>query len=75
MVPSRIPVYLISGDQDPCGNYGEGLYHVANLLANTGNKTKVRAYTGYRHEIHNELDLRDEVEAGLISFIEEVLAK
>ena len=75
MVPSRIPVYLISGDQDPCGNYGEGLYHVANLLANSGNKTKVRAYTGYRHEIHNELDLRDEVEAGLISFIEEVLAK
>lgn len=75
MVPSRIPVYLISGDQDPCGNYGEGLYHVANLLANSGNKTKVRAYTGYRHEIHNELNLRDEVEAGLISFIEEVLAK
>ena len=29
----RPPVYLISGDQDPCGNYGEGLYHVANLLA------------------------------------------
>ncbi|MBQ5584312.1 MAG: alpha/beta fold hydrolase, partial [Ruminiclostridium sp.] len=32
MVPARIPTYLIAGDQDPCGNYGEGLYHVANLL-------------------------------------------
>ena len=75
MVPSSLPVYLISGDQDPCGNYGEGLYHVANLLANTGNKTWVKAYSGYRHEIHNELELRDGVEAGLISFLEMVLEK
>lgn len=69
MVPSCIPVYLISGDQDPCGNYGEGLYHVANLLANSGNKVSVRAYSGYRHEIHNELAIRDEVVDGLINFI------
>lgn len=72
-VPSRIPVYLISGDQDPCGNYGEGLYHVANLLAETGNKVSVKAYSGYRHEIHNELELRDEVEEGLIQFVDKVL--
>ncbi len=74
MVPSNIPVYLMSGDQDPCGNYGEGLYHVANLLARSGNKTTTRAYTGYRHEIHNEIAIRDEVVDGLIQFIEEVLA-
>lgn len=73
MVPDRIPVYLISGDQDPCGNYGEGLYHVSNLLAETGNKTYVKAYSGYRHEIHNELELRDEVEEGLISFVNRIL--
>lgn len=75
MVPSGIPVYLISGDQDPCGNYGEGLYHVANLLAESGNKVYVKAYSGYRHEIHNELDLRDEVEAGLITFLDRILEK
>jgi alpha-beta hydrolase superfamily lysophospholipase len=72
MVPSKIPVYLLAGDQDPCCNYGEGLYHVANLLANSGNKVSVKAYSGYRHEIHNELDLRDEVEQGLIDFINSV---
>ena len=74
MVPKHIPCYFISGDQDPCGNYGEGLYHVANLLANSGHKISVKAYSGYRHEIHNELDLRDEVEAGLIKFMDDVLA-
>ena len=55
--------------------YGEGLYHVANTLINTGHKVKVKAYSGYRHEVHNEPDLRDEVEAGLISFIEDTLNK
>lgn len=75
MVPPRLPVYLISGDQDPCGNYGEGLYHVANLLANSGNPVAVKAYSGYRHEIHNELSIRDDVEAGLINFIMDVLAE
>ncbi len=29
--------------------------------------------SGYRHEIHNELGLRDEVEAGLIKFMDDVL--
>lgn len=75
MVPGQIPVYLIAGDQDPCGNYGEGLYHVANLLANTGNPVSVKAYSGYRHEIHNELELRDEVVAGLVRFVNDVLEK
>ena len=45
----------------------------AALLANSGNKTRVKAYSGYRHEIHNELELRDEVEDGLIAFINDVL--
>ena len=53
--------------------YGEDLYHVANLLANSGNKVAVKAYSGYRHEIHNELDIRDEVEAGLVAFVNGVL--
>ena len=53
--------------------FGEGLYHVANLLAESGNKVSVKAYSGYRHEIHNELELRDEVEAGLVGFVNGVL--
>jgi len=72
-VPKDIPAYLISGDQDPCGNYGEGLYHVANMLAETGHCVKVHAYSGYRHEIHNEPAIRGEVEQGLIDFADEVI--
>lgn len=75
MVPKTLPCYLIAGDQDPCGYYGEVLYHVANTLINTGHSVKVEAYSGYRHEVHNEPNLRDEVEAGLIEFILSILNK
>ncbi len=68
-----IPLYLISGDQDPVGNYGEGVYQAANWLWKTGKKPKTRVYSGYRHEIHNEPAIRDEVEAGIVGFIEEHL--
>ena len=74
-VPAGIPVYLLAGDQDPCANYGEGLYHVANELAKVGHPVSVKAYSGWRHEIHNERPIRNEVEAGLISFINSVLAQ
>ena len=51
---------------------GELLYSTVQN-PNTGNKTYVKAYSGYRHEIHNELELRDEVEDGLIAFMDRVL--
>lgn len=73
-VPAALPIYLIAGDMDPCGNYGEGLYHVANMLRETDHKrVKVRAYSGERHEIHNEPHLRQEVEKGIIDFIASVI--
>lgn len=72
-LPKGLPAYLLAGDQDPCGNYGEGVYFTANLLARAGHKTTTRMYTGYRHEIHNELSIRDEVEAGLVEFIDSVI--
>lgn len=74
-VPVHIPAYLIAGDNDPCGNYGEGLYHVANLLAQTGHEVSVKAYSGYRHEIHNEVTVRDEVEQDIVDFYNTVVNK
>lgn len=69
MVPAGLPAFLMSGDCDPCGNYGEGLYHVANLLAEAGHPVEVHAYSGYRHEIHNQRELRDGVEDSLVDFL------
>jgi alpha-beta hydrolase superfamily lysophospholipase len=68
-VPRDLPVFNIAGDQDPVGNYGEGVYQVSNWLGETGHRrVATRLYSGYRHEIHNNRDIREEVEDGIIAF-------
>lgn len=73
-VPTTIPFYNIAGDQDPVGHYGEGVYAVSNWLAETGHEVRTKLYSGYRHEIHNYRDIRDEVEDGMIDFLNGILA-
>ena len=72
-VPASLPVYNIAGDQDPVGQYGTGVYQVSNWLADTGHNVKTKLYSGYRHEIHNYADLKDEVEAGIVAFFRGLL--
>ena len=46
---------------------------VAGWLEETGHNVKTKLYEGYRHEIHNYNDIKDDVEAGIIVFMDEVL--
>jgi alpha-beta hydrolase superfamily lysophospholipase len=73
-VPQELPIYNIAGDQDPVGDYGEGVYATSNWLANTGHRrVKTKLYPGHRHEIHNDRDIREEVEDGIVNFINSIL--
>ena len=72
-VPAALPLYNIAGDEDPCGSYGEGVKQVAGWLEETGHNVKTKLYEGYRHEIHNYNDIKDEVETGIIEFMNEVI--
>ena len=74
-VPVSMPIYNIAGDQDPFGDYGQGFCEVSNWLVKTGHQVKTKLYSGYRHEIHNYDDIKDAVEAGIISFMNEILTK
>lgn len=73
-VPTDLPIYNIAGDEDPVGNYGEGVYLVSNWLISTGHNVKTRLYSGYRHEIHNYNDIKYDVEMGIVDFMDGVLA-
>lgn len=73
-VPTALPIYNIAGDEDPVGNYGTGVYEVSNWLIETGHRVKTKLYSGYRHEIHNYADIKCEVEAGIISFMDDIIA-
>ena len=72
-VPTSLPFYNIGGDQDPVGEYGKGIYEVSNWLYDTGHSVRTKVYPGYRHEIHNYTDIKNEVEHGIIEFMDGLL--
>lgn len=73
-VPVSLPFYNIGGDQDPVGEYGKGIYEVSNWLYDTGHHVKTKVYPGYRHEIHNYTAIKNEVEQGIISFMDSLIS-
>ena len=68
-VPKDLPIYLVSGAEDPVGAYGKGVTTVYNKLTETGhNDVTIKLYPNDRHEIHNELD-KENVMADTIAWI------
>lgn len=69
-VPKNLPLLLLSGGEDPVGDYGEGPQKVAELFTQTGHvDVTLRLYPGARHEILNETNRR-EVFDGIVSWLE-----
>ncbi len=70
-LPAALPVLLVSGEEDPVGDYGRGVKDVADGLRETGHtNVTVKLYPGCRHEVLNETnrqqvmeDVRDWIDA------------
>lgn len=55
-VPRELPIYFLSGDDDPVGSLGEGVKKVYSMFKKSGRKDiKMKLYPGFRHEIVNEI--------------------
>ena len=50
----RIPVLLVSGSEDPVGNFGKGVREVYRKLKKESVDTDIIIYKGMRHEVLNE---------------------
>lgn len=65
-----VPLYLISGTDDPIGNYGKGVQRVYQRLEEAGvADVEMKLYEGARHELINETN-REEVFSDINSWIE-----
>ena len=54
-MPKNLPVLLVSGSEDPVGNYGRGVREVYDKLIKNGQKNvTLHLYENCRHEIHND---------------------
>lgn len=73
--PKTLPVFLVSGMDDPVGSYGKGVTEVYERMQKAGVKdVTLKLYPNDRHEILNESD-RETVYADLLAFLEEKLPK
>ena len=66
--PKDMPVFLVSGSEDPVGSYGKGVETVYEKLKEAGADVRMKVYENCRHEILNEA-LRDEVACDIFEFI------
>lgn len=66
-----LPVLLVSGAEDPVGNYGKGVREVEDGLVRAGCNAKCIIYDGARHEILNDLT-REQVTADITDFISNI---
>ena len=59
-VPTDLPILIVSGDNDPVGNFGKGVEKVYEALEGAGvADVTMRLYYGGRHEMFNETNKED----------------
>lgn len=69
-VPKNLPVYFVSGEDDPVGDYGKGVLKSYNKFRKAGIKDiDITLYGGARHEILND-DCSEAVRADILAFFE-----
>lgn len=56
-IPKGLPIFIVSGKQDPVGKYGELVRKLYNIYIRLGiRNVKLKLYENRRHELLNELD-------------------
>ena len=62
------PILLVSGSDDPVGDFGKGVKKVYQRLKKNGRQAELKLYEGCRHEILNDLK-KDEVLDDILRFV------
>ena len=63
-----MPILIISGEEDPVGNYGKGVTAVYKRLKEAGCDVSMHLYENCRHEIHNDT-CREQSTQDILKFI------
>jgi alpha-beta hydrolase superfamily lysophospholipase len=72
-IPKNLPVYLMSGDNDPVGQYGKGTTKLYEMYRSVGiADLQLKLYPGGRHEMLNETN-RQEVYQDIAAWLQKHL--
>jgi alpha-beta hydrolase superfamily lysophospholipase len=70
-IPKKMPVLIISGDQDPVGNMGKNVLQLSQMYEDIGLKhVTLHLYPQARHELLNEIN-RDEVTRDILAWLKQ----
>lgn len=69
-IPKNLPICLMSGDQDPVGEFGEGIQRLASKYQEESLPVTIQLFSGARHEILNEIN-RDEVMGAMVDWMKQ----
>ncbi len=73
LIPENLPLFMISGDMDPVGNWGDGIREVDEKLRRKDRKEyAMKLYPDMRHEILNEIgkeEVYEDIHSWLIKYV------
>ncbi|MBE6777707.1 MAG: alpha/beta hydrolase [Ruminococcaceae bacterium] len=67
-VKKDLPILLVSGEDDPVGNYGKGVTAIYDKLKLQNTNVSLKLYKNCRHEIHND-SCKDEMFEDILQFL------
>ena len=74
-IPGNLPVYMVSGTDDPVGDYGKGVQKAYDSLKEAGlENMELKLYEGGRHELMNETN-RAEVMQDIYEWLKRVVLR
>lgn len=72
-IPKELPAFIVSGEEDPVGNYGQGVKAVYDSLKGVGMvNLSMKLYDDDRHEIINELN-RVQIYEDIFNWITQII--
>lgn len=68
-IPNRLPIFIVSGADDPVGGCSEGVMKVVEMFKTSGKEDLTyKLYDGCRHEILNEIG-KEQIYADLLAWM------
>ncbi len=68
-IDANMPILLLSGEDDPVGNYGKGIIYIGERLKKNEKNAQYILFKDARHEILNDFTY-DDVKDDILNFIE-----
>ncbi len=66
-----LPIFMISGDMDPVGDYGKGVMQVYDRYKSAGCNVQYKLYKDARHELLNETNKKEVID-DIITFTKKI---